>query len=254
METMTDQEFRMLFSKVSNGETSDVLKIIDKEPALATRTNGFGNTLLMVTCNCPLDNHHLVQGLLERGSNVHACNIFNTNALIQASISGHIAIITILLNNGADPDSNNQNYSPLSSAAHYDNLQVCLLLISRGANLMLAVREGTALDRYGMCKRPSLTLAEIEQRREILRNAFIQGPHPDMCWKRRWPIMNIMTGCGFRPLKAKLLELELQRDALFKRGELPPPIVLDSPEKRRAYYMGLIFSCDGLLRLIVSFL
>jgi hypothetical protein len=208
----------------------------------------------MVTCNCHHDNHHLVQGLLERGSNVHAWNIFYRNALIQASISGHIAIITILLNNGADPDSNNQNYSPLSFAAYYNNLQVCLLLISRGANLMLHLTRGTALDVYGNYKRPILTLAEIEQRREILRNAFIQGPHPDMCWKRRWPIMNVMTGCGFRPLAKKLLELELQRDALFKRGELPLPIVLDSPEKRRAYYMGLIFSCDGLLRQIVAFL
>ena len=37
-------------------------------------------------------------------------------------------------------------------------------------------------------------------------------------------------------------------------AEVPPPVVLDTPEKRRAYYMGQVLSNDGLLRLVVSFL
>ena len=52
----------------------------------------------------------------------------------------------------------------------------------------------------------------------------------------------------------QLLELELQRVALSARGGLPPPTVLDTPERRRAYFMGQVFGNDGLLRLIVMFL
>jgi hypothetical protein len=37
-------------------------------------------------------------------------------------------------------------------------------------------------------------------------------------------------------------------------AEVPPPVVLDTPEKRRAYYMGQVLSNDGLLRLVVTFL
>ena len=37
-------------------------------------------------------------------------------------------------------------------------------------------------------------------------------------------------------------------------AEVPPPVVLDTPEKRRAHYMGQVLSNEGLLRLVVSFL
>jgi hypothetical protein len=59
---------------------------------------------------------------------------------------------------------------------------------------------------------------------------------------------------GFSPLAVRLLELELQRVALSARAGLPPPTVLDTPERRRAYFMGQVFGNDGLLRLIVLFL
>jgi hypothetical protein len=250
---MSDINFTDLCDKAFEGKTEEVLSAVNLDPTLATRADFQGSTLMIYSCVAN-DNHLLVQGLVEKGANVNARDIHSWNALMMASRQGYIAVCSVLLSAGADFDSNNQYFSALSLAALFDHLQVCLLLIKCRANLMLVLSDGkTALDVYGTGN-PGLSSAEIEQRRSILWTAFEHGPHPDMCWKRRWPMMNVMTGCGFRPLKAKLLELILQSDALFKRGELPPPIVLDSPEKRRAYYMGLIFACDGLLRLIVSFL
>jgi hypothetical protein len=253
MATMSDVDFTNLYEKARDGKTTIVLAAVDIDPSLATRADGHGYTLLI--CACDNNNHLLAQGLLEKGANVHAQNSHGWNALMTASQAGYIEVCTLLLDHGAHPDSNNEHFSALSLATHYNHLQVCLLLISRGANLMLALTQGTALAIYGNCTASRLTLYEfislydLEQRRAILQTAFIQGPF--MCWKRRWPIMNVMTGCGFRPLPDKLLLLQIESIAIS--GKLPP-IVLDSPEKRRTYFMGLIFSCDGLLRQIVAFL
>ena len=105
---------------------------------------------------------------------------------------------------------------------------------------MLVVRGRTALERYGKEKTPgSINASDKLQRRATLCAAF--------AWARRWPVMEVMTGCGFRPLAVRQLEREVPPPP-------PAPIILDTPEQRRAHYMGIIFACDGLLRLIVLFL
>ena len=255
---MSKEEFNKLCDKARERETAEVLAAVDQDRRLATRADVDGSTLLTWACGGGHDNPQLAQGLLERGANVHARGSDGWDALMCASNRGHIAVITVLLDRGADPDSNNQNSSALSLAASFDNLQVCLLLISRRANLMLALTYGTALDGYGWDKNnPRLTPAELEERRATLRTAFEQGPHPDACWTRRWPMMSVMAGCGFRPLAVRLLEQEMHLAALVASGAAPPPpapIALDTPQQCRAFYMRLIFRSDFLLRRIVSFL
>ena len=256
---MSEEEFSRLCNKAREGKTAEVLAAVDQDRRLATRTedDGSGWTLLIWACIGRHDNPQLAQGLLERGANVHARSNDGWNALMRASYKGYIAVCTVLLDRRADPDSNNQLSSALSSAARYDRLQLCLLLISRRANLMLALITGAALAVYSSYKDPRLTPDELEQRRAIVLTAFEQGPHPDMCWKRRWPMMSVMAGCGFRPLAVRLLEQEMHLAALVASGAAPPPpapIALDTPQQRRAFYMRLIFRSDFLLRRIVSFL
>ena len=235
MEEMSEEDFAELCDKAYEGETAEVLAAVDQDRRLASRANVGGMTLLILACMGGHDNPQLAQGLLERGANVHARRSHGWDALMLASYYGHFAVCTVLLDRGADPDSNNQNSSALSKAASKDYLQVCLLLISRRANLMLALNNGTALAVYGMYKYSRFT----PQFRAIVLTAFEQGPHPDACWTRRWPMMSVMAGCGFRPLAVRLLEQEMH---------------LDTPQQRRAFYMRLIFRSDFLLRRIVSFL
>ena len=243
-------KFNNLRYNVKLGKTAAVLAAVDQNPKLVTIADRFNLTLLSHATDNLFDNPYLVQGLLERGANVHARSDLGYDALMFASRNGLVRTCTVLLDHGADPNSNNKYWSALSIAASRRNLQVCLLLISRDANLMLVLNNSTALEKYGIDNWVKLTPDKLEQCREILRNAF----NIEERWKHRWPMMSVMTGCGFRPLKAKLLELKRQRDALSAAGELPLPIVIDTPEKRRAYYMGHVFGNDGLLRLIVLFL
>ena len=179
---MSKEKFSELMTKAFHGYTREVLAAVDQDPRLVTRAGDYHRTLLIFFCLGRHDNPQLAQGLLERGANVYARDSNGWNALMWASYSGHIAVCLVLLDRGADPDSNNHYHSALSLATRFDHLQVCLLLISRRANLMLALNDGTALDRYGSCKHYAiLTPDELEQRRATLRTAFEQGPHPDIC-------------------------------------------------------------------------
>ena len=246
-------EFDELCMKASERKTAEVLAAVDQDRRLATRADGFGWTLLIWACLGGHDNPQLAQGLLERGANVHARDSIGFDALMWASARGHIAVITVLLGRGADPDSNSQYYSALSRAAQNDHLQVCLLLISRRANLVLALTDGTALDVYGDNKNPVLTPDELEQRRATLRTAFEQGPHPDMCWKRRWPFVCVLVGCDFQPLAARKAYLLMTNPPLPPDAAIPP-VPIGTPELYRAYLHGCIFAHPGFWKLIAAFL
>ena len=103
----------------------------------------------------------------------------------------------------------------------------------------------TALDIYRSSS--SFPVEQIELRREELRVAFAEGPHPsqvqrrrDVNWARRWPFMFVVVSCGFRPLPEQLLA----GLSLVPLSELP----------RREYCLRVILCSDFLLRRIVSFL
>ena len=174
----------------------------------------------MCACESDHDNPQLVQGLLERKARARTRDRGGWDALMYASDHGNIAVCHELLDRGADPDSNNQEYSALSLAASLYHLQLCQLFISRRANLMLVLTGGSALQQYGEFRRPRLTGAELEQRRSTVLAAFEQGPHPDMCWKRRWPFVCVLVCCDFQPLAARkahllLINPPLPHDALI---------------------------------------
>jgi ankyrin repeat protein len=71
----------------------------------------------------------LVRELVGLGAEVNARNINNRDALMHASGHGHAAVVAALLDNGADPNTRDQNCSALGIAAAHDRLPVCQLLL-----------------------------------------------------------------------------------------------------------------------------
>jgi hypothetical protein len=147
-------------------------------------------------------------------------------------------------------------------AASNDRLSCAVFLLSRGCDLRLVDNLGqSALDLYDTWFN-NLSNEIKEQRRQILRDAFAEGPHPsqvqrrkDENYQRRRALLLVVVENGFRPLAARRLELEMARASLDPTAEAElPPVLLDTAEKRRAHYMGQVLTNDGLLRLVVSFL
>jgi hypothetical protein len=255
-----------LYLKALDGKTDEVLDAVDKDRSLLVSCK-----FSLLKGACRNNNPLLVRGLLERGANVHDTvhdRQWDDHVLLVSSEKGHLGVCAALLDGGADPDFiYNQQWSALSLAASKDHLQMCLLLISRGANLMMKLLFGvhtlvTALDMYGKHASPTLTPGELKERRAILLDAFRRGPHQaNARWDRRWPFMSVVVGKYFvsglhmTRLKQKVRHSLRRRIALqhfFRmRGK---PIPLKTPEQRRNYYMIVIFSCEPLLRNIVSYL
>ena len=255
---MDNAAFEQLLNRARSGETEAVLEACRQNQGLVLRADVGGHRLLHHAC---IGGHlELARGLLDLGAVVDARDNVNWDALMRASNNGHATVVTLLLDRGADPCSRSDYWTALYLAAENDRLQVCLILLNRGADLM-AVRYGgrTALTVYGTDADPPLSNEIKEQRREQLLAAWEAGPHPsqvqrrrDERWARRYPLMNVLTGCGFRPLAARRLQLEMDRLALG--SEMPPPEPLDTPQKLHAHLLGQVLSNAGLVRSIVSYL
>ena len=80
-------------------------------------------------------NEALVLGLVKRGAEVNAKREDGYDALMLASDYGRTAVVTVLLNHGADSNTRNQHWTALGLAAAHDSLPICLLLVARAADL-----------------------------------------------------------------------------------------------------------------------
>jgi hypothetical protein len=171
-----------------------VLEACRQHHGLVVRADMVGWRLLY--CACIGGHLELARGLLDLGAVVDARAIHGYDALMCASRFGHAAVVTLLLDRGADPCSRNDRFSALYMAAKYNHLQVCLILLNRGADLMAVCQYGpTALTHYGIGANSPLSNEIKEQRREQLRvaHASTQVGACEVCLSR-----GVVTGETWR--------------------------------------------------------
>ena len=249
------EAFRMLLRQAEAGETAAVLAAVDQDKRLATRADDNGYTLLH---RASQEGHvELVGGLLDRGASISAKDRGGRDALFYACRYGHLAVATLLLDRGADPNTSIYNLTALGLAAGHDHHDLCLLLLSRSADLMAPMPIGgrTALDRYGEEMYPTqLSPTELAARRAALLTAWEEGPHPsqvqrrkDVRWARRWAFVQVMVGHGFRPLAYRVAQFEAA--ALPPSAEIPP-----LTEPRPVLLRDKALASEGVFKCITSFL
>ncbi|KAJ7328859.1 ankyrin repeat-containing domain protein [Mycena albidolilacea] len=79
---------------------------------------------------------HMVQLLAEHGANVNAKSEYYGNAIQAAAYSGHKNIVQLLLNKSADVNAQGGNYgNPISAAALNGHENIVQLLLNKGANV-----------------------------------------------------------------------------------------------------------------------
>ena len=255
---MDNQQFDQLRHQAVRGETDVVLAAVDAEPGLVTRAGLYGLTLLHWACS---GGHvDLARGLLDRKANIHQRSSYGGDALMCASENGHLPVLVLLISRGADVNArDNIGWTALALAALCDILPACLYLISQRADLLSVNNDGqSVLERYG--KNSDDNDEQAKKRHiEILREAWLNGPHPSQCWERRCPMMMVvtahhnLTGIAIFPLAFRQALMLLANPPLPPDAEIPP-LQLDTPEKRRNYYHNRIFGDEGIFKLIMSFL
>ena len=207
----------------------------------------------------------LVNFISDRGADFHAVDDFQWNSLMYACRFGHQSLVSMFLDRGVNLDVTNSAGRPaLHHAATHDYPEICLLLISRCADLMAVDNNNrTALDEYGQGldrnplthPRPRLRNTIKDERRELLINAFKNGPFllqktRDSNWQRRLPFMTVMVGCGFHPLVYNQLTTLLTLDTSVSI----PDELTETEEQRRALLQLKVFGNEGIMRIIAAYL
>ena len=202
-----EEAFKALLQQARRGETAAVLAAVDQDKRLLIRTGGYGYTLLHRASK--RGHVELVGGLLDRGAGLSAKSETGCDALFYACRNDCLSVAALLLDRGADPNTSDGSFTALGTAALNGNHDVCLLLLSRSADLMAPMPGGgrSALDMYGEGTDLRFSPAELAARRAALVAAWEEGPHPsqvqrrkDVRWDRRLPLMCVAVGCGFLPL------------------------------------------------------
>jgi hypothetical protein len=197
----------------------------------------------------------LVVELLKRGADIKARTQGGSDSLLLASMKGHVAVATVLLGRGCDPNTRNKGMTALGVAAAWDHLPVCILLLSKGADLyaLMACDGLTALQWYGRHANPLLSPAVFEERRALLQHAYDEGPHPNARWARRWPFMQVMVFNDFQPTAARRAVLLALNPPLPPNVKIPP-LPNRTRAQRRALLNMKVFGHEGVWRIIASYI
>jgi len=169
---MTDeQNFNNLCQLIKQHDNKNIINIIAQNPEFINKTDSDGNTLLILSCQ--YDNLELTKILIKKKADIHHRNNEGRDALLTAARThGCVDLCKFLLENGANPNTADKlnAETPLFISAWFDNLNLCLLLISYGANLMQEVSLGSVLEYYGY--KGYSNDEEIEEHRNKLIEAF----------------------------------------------------------------------------------
>jgi hypothetical protein len=252
---MNEQQFNNLLYRAFGGRTAKVLAAVDVEPGLVHRADNAGYRLLHWAS---MGGHaDLIQGLLERKADIHARTLSGSDAIMLSAMHSRLPALTLLFTSGADmtaTDTFGQN--ALMRAALNNSLECAVYLLSRGCDLRLVDNVGqSAIDLYGMLGNISDEVKE--QHRQILRDAFAEGPHISQirrrAWLRRLPFLHFGAGCGFQPLAAR------RAAELASNPPLPPDAAIpaelnETPEQQRALLRRGVFGNEGIFKTITSFI
>ena len=232
--------------------------------------DGKCNTVLATLEDCPwLINQPIAMELERLHEHMMSYTVGPHTILYAAIMGGQAKLVSALLDLGSTLEDGD---NPLFAAIDHDELEVCKVLLSRGADLLhrptwMERDNGSMLDSYGSDwdhnpadhpHRPRLSNEVKEKRRRILQEAYERGPlalerKREANWVRRGSFVCAMAGLGFQPLVARSLEEAVKNPPLPTTASLPP-IPTKTEEEKRSKLHNDVFGHVGIWRRVASFL
>lgn len=213
-----------IWDEVSLGDLSDIDEEVTdkrrkrhKQTTIPETKNEKGETPIIPAC--AKANVNLVLSLLKQGHSVNAGDALGWTALHEASNYGHVDVVNVLLDHGADINNRGgpccEGITPLHDAAACGHLEVIDCLLDRGANPLVRTNNGeTPLDSLIACRNRVI----LEEKKELEPNKLAHF----------WSIVDRLSEC------------------LRKAGHSPPvPLsdvkeILKNAQKPTDNYLGVI--------------
>ena len=240
--------------------TNFVLNAVDQDNTLLNRKD-ITSEYTLLNYACLFQNFELVKDLVKRGCNIHSIDCHGTEPLYWAVRSHNKNIVSFLLKMGANPLTKSDFWTALGSAAIYADLEICILLLSYGADLYETMKGtvgkikeySTAIELYGEFY--GIDSDKKKKNCDLLKLAWANGPHPSQVkrrnWERRWPFMQVIVFHGYQPLEYRL---KLLFESALPPSVSIPPLDISTTEKLKAYLIGIVFGNSDIAKQIVKFL
>ncbi len=125
----------------------------------------------------------IVRQLLESGADVHAKDIGGATALHFATRAGNKKVVDLLLRYGASPDVNdNEGYSPIKRAITAQNVSIVDVLIKKGADLDTKGSSGvSARDLVNSSRNQQIkAILDEESKKSLTQQPLLGIPNDDV--------------------------------------------------------------------------
>jgi len=212
-------------------EEDDKKRKRQKQTTIPEKKNEKGETPIIPAC--AKGNVKLVLSLLKQGHSVDAGDALGWTALHEASNYGHVDIVNVLLDHGADINNRGgpccEGITPLHDAAACGHLEVIDCLLDRGANPLVRTNKGeTPLDSLIACRNRVI----LEEKKELDANKLAHF----------WSIVERLSEClrkaGHTP-PVPLTDV----DEILKNGQLSTDnylgVIPDSHKRSRKPYADI---------------
>ena len=138
------------------GNISDLCDVLDFLITNGADVNAFTNdkfTPLIIASNC--NNLNVVNSLIKYGANIHLVDRYGRTALhysITAVDHDSVTVLRSLIKNGADVNAlTNDNCSPLMMSSLSGSVNVVTILVENGANMDIQNQNGDTALHYAVC-------------------------------------------------------------------------------------------------------
>jgi ankyrin repeat protein len=191
--------------------------------------------------------------LVERGANLDARDDNGWTALIRASFKGHLAVVKFLSDKGASINTRGNNaYDALLWAAVFGYLDVCLFLVSRSGDPRVMNRSNmSALTYFGIYAYSRLSPEERQAGKDQIHAAWLAGPHPDARWLRRRGLILALVGSKLRPMARDIAAAKQEQEQNDKHVSLPG-IPRRTKQENWNYLLKEVFGHEGIVRCVAD--
>jgi len=217
---------------------------------------------------CAAGNLEAVVGLLETGLvDINAQSKNRRTGLLTACHSGRKLVAIKLIEAGAVLDTADINgWTALHWACRRAQLPVALKLVSSGCDVnLINAEQQTAFGVYGRSYRSvygrSLSAVSVKAAVDDLQaahTAFAEWYRVETIWKRRWPLLSVLVGCGYgyppRAIKTVVTTRETGEAREAGGGASASGSEGRSQDQKQGLTMFAVFVCHDLMRIIVTFL
>jgi len=132
-----------IFEAASRGKNSQIVRLLAHDPFLVNAYAEDGYQPLGLACF--FGHYETAEYLIKAGASINCSsrNALNAAPIQSAASAGHVKIVMLLLNNGADPNVRNRDgCTPLHVAAQNGDMQMLRSLLFNGGDLTIRAKDG----------------------------------------------------------------------------------------------------------------